>query len=89
MSAPSRSSSRARPSDAVAGDAAVSLDAAGIADEPELEGDGVIAGDPDERRGPTRPRSRDECRDVAGPPGSLVLRADQRKEVVRRRVSGP
>jgi DNA gyrase subunit A len=34
--------------DAVADDGPVSLDASGVADEPALEGDGVIVGDPDE-----------------------------------------
>ena len=36
-------------SDAVAEEAPVSLDASGVADEPGLDGDGVIAADPDEQ----------------------------------------
>ena len=35
-------------SDAVAEEGAVSLDAGGVSDEPALEGEGVIVGDPDE-----------------------------------------
>jgi hypothetical protein len=35
-------------SDAVADEAPVSLDASGTADEPGLDGEGVIAADPDE-----------------------------------------